>query len=376
MAEGLDITAIVAAVISAGVSFYSLQKARKLEEFKHQLAIEKDEKASLRDYKFEARKRLYRECEPILFRFAELSEGALFRIQALATNAKKGNLGPQRYYLSHEHYFIRSTIYRLLAPLTAFQLLQRKLTSVDLSLSPNINIQYQLAKILYYTFSSANDLAETEPAIPYDREQIGEESKQLNENEKSENRIKCPEKYWVQGLRVGEIDNSVDKLIEYKNSDNNFYIKSFGEFEKEFFKQESWQNLFKKEQLVSDKNNHPFKLFFILFSAEKGFHPKTRPVLWRILLMQAYIYQAIINIRKDDKVKITDFHKFIEISNIDYKKFDWRQPQDNISDEKLNESFKAVENYLQQKLKVVFDISSKIKDNKKENNTLSSQEIN
>ena len=63
---------------------------------KNKLEIEKDEESAIRDYRFEALKRLYRECEPILFQFAELSDSALLRILALAKNAQQGNLGPNK----------------------------------------------------------------------------------------------------------------------------------------------------------------------------------------------------------------------------------------------------------------------------------------
>jgi hypothetical protein len=52
--------------------------------------------------------------------------------------------------------------------MAAFKLLQNRLTNIDLKLDQSINIQYILAKILYYTFSSSPDLAKSEPAIPYE----------------------------------------------------------------------------------------------------------------------------------------------------------------------------------------------------------------
>ena len=99
MTEGLDIAAIIAAVTSGGISILSIYITRKndieLEKLKNKLEIEKDEESAIRDYRFEALKRLYRECEPILFQFAELSDSALLRILALAKNAQQGNLGPK-----------------------------------------------------------------------------------------------------------------------------------------------------------------------------------------------------------------------------------------------------------------------------------------
>jgi hypothetical protein len=52
--------------------------------------------------------------------------------------------------------------------MAAFKILQRRLTNIDLKLDQAINIQYILAKILCYTFSSSPDLARSEPATPYE----------------------------------------------------------------------------------------------------------------------------------------------------------------------------------------------------------------
>jgi hypothetical protein len=289
MVEGFDTVAIITAGISAGISILSIYLTKKndvtLEKLKSKLKIEKAEHDARRDYEYEARKRLYQECEPILFQFSELSESALRRIYALARNAKDGNLGPDGYWLSTDHYFIRSTIYRLVAPMTAFKLLQHKLTNIDLKLDQSINIQYILAKILYYTFSSSPDLARSEPAIPYDPDQIGAESKGLEEYEKKERRTRYPEKFWLQGLKVGTLDILAETLIlseKGSSHNNNFRIKSFGEFEQQFFK--------KGESAVSyDSNNNTFEVFFTIFSY---FHPRTRPVLWRVLITHRKYFYA------------------------------------------------------------------------------------
>src|SRR5919107_2909854 len=229
------IIALVSSVITAIITaIFSKKNEMRLRHLENDLAVKRAEQDARRDYEYEARKRLYQECEPVLFQFAELSESALRRIYALARNAKEGNLGPDRYWLSTDHYFIRSTIYRLIAPMAAFKLLQHRLTNIDLKLVQSINIQYILAKILYYTFSSSPDLARSDPAIPYDPDQIGAESKGLEEPTKKERRTKYPEKFWLQGLKVGTIDILAETLIvsEKGSSDNNnIRIKSFGEFE-------------------------------------------------------------------------------------------------------------------------------------------------
>ena len=112
MSEGFDIAAVIGAAISAGISILSIIIAKKndvsLERLKNELEIKKDEQSARRDYEYEARKRLYQECEPILFQFSELSESALRRIYALARNAREGNLGPGKILA-----FNRSLLYKI-----------------------------------------------------------------------------------------------------------------------------------------------------------------------------------------------------------------------------------------------------------------------
>lgn len=56
-----------------------------LAQLKNRLEIKKMSRlqTARRDYEYEARKRLYQECEPILFQFSELYESALRRIYAI-----------------------------------------------------------------------------------------------------------------------------------------------------------------------------------------------------------------------------------------------------------------------------------------------------
>jgi hypothetical protein len=341
----VGIIALLSSVITATVTaIFAKKNEIRLKHLENDLAIKKAEQDARRDYEYEARKRLYQECEPILFQFSELSESALRRIYALARNAKEGNLGPERYWLSTDHYFIRSTIYRLIAPMAAFRLLQYKLTNIDLKLVQTINIQYMLAKILYYTFSSSQDLAQTEPTIPYDPDYIGAESKGLTEDEKKELRIRYPERYWLQGLKVGALDILAESLI-LVNKDVGTRIKSFGEFEREFFESPEGTGI-----PVVDKR---FKVFLTLFSF---FHPKTRPVLWRVLITQAYIYNAITKIHTAGDLNITNFDQLKKIINIEGTKLkcNWRQPNETVSNEDFDLPFKASENYLRRQLSDAF----------------------
>ena len=131
-----------------------LQQAKRLdEETFEQWKIERESKLSeekaLRDYQYEARKRLYEQFEPLLFCFNELADDAFRRIVGFCREAKNDNLTT---WLSSEAYYLKNTIYRLLAPLAIFRLMQRRLTLFDLNLEPCINVQYLLIKLFTRLF--------------------------------------------------------------------------------------------------------------------------------------------------------------------------------------------------------------------------------
>jgi hypothetical protein len=76
-----------------------------------------------------------------------------------------------------------------------------------------------------------------------------------------------------------------------------------------------------------------------------NFHPRTSPVLWRILLAQAHIYQSIMSRPKE--LKIIPFEEERRIY------LDWRaKPEKEIvsDDQVLKQPFEAVESYLERGL--------------------------
>jgi hypothetical protein len=66
---------------------------------------------------------------------------------------------------------------------------------MDLKLDININIQYQFAKVFYYTISRPHDLVESESSITYDPDMIGVDLKNLTFIQKNDIKTKYPEKY-------------------------------------------------------------------------------------------------------------------------------------------------------------------------------------
>jgi uncharacterized membrane-anchored protein YhcB (DUF1043 family) len=64
---------------------------RELENFKADLDAKKSERDALLDYRYEARKRLYTDCEPVIFQLTECATEALYRIRSLARTARKAS---------------------------------------------------------------------------------------------------------------------------------------------------------------------------------------------------------------------------------------------------------------------------------------------
>jgi|SRR5207247_7326221 len=111
---------------------------------------------------------------------------------------------------------------------------------------------------------------------------------------------------------------------------------SFGEFEHNF---------------QTTNEHHTFDAFIDLF---RNFHPKTRPVLWRVLVTQAHIYEALLRTRE---MKLTDsgndpIPKFIQpLPEKERLDLDWRQSSEEATDEEvLKQPFDAAYAYLREHL--------------------------
>jgi hypothetical protein len=308
---------------------------QKLELLKAELAVSNEaltgENKARRDYLYEARKRLYQEVDPLLFQLAELSENALHRIYSLARTARKGKLEPNASWLSYEGYYMSSTLYNLLVPLVIIRLIQRRLTVIDLTVDPYINSLYSLGRWVSYSFTDDFEFARGGTHENEDYEERLMLEYNPNDSDWETKRELHADIYWRQGLPIGILDKAVDSLIVNEN-DKVLRYKNFGEFENEFHQDSNLKDHFKRV----------YDIFF-------DFHPKTRPVLWRILVTQAHLYRAIIQSR-DLQAAMTGqpFKPLMLIDEKDRWLFDWRQAPDEAEDEiVLVRPFEVAQNYLQ-----------------------------
>lgn len=338
---------LIAGIIAVWAAFISRHTQKQLlhqqNEFNKQLAAQKAEydqaiqqlnaaltdenaeKKALRDYQYEARKRLYQECEPLLFQLQERAEEALSRIRNLAKSSRGGNLDPGG-WLSDDGYYLYSTLYRFFSPLVFYTLLRKRMTSIDLSLDPRIKAYYQLAKVLYASFGEHFELARLEPVIPYDP---NPGSPRGNAN---------TARSYMQGLNRNSIDSLVEALVVYDQNIGKERCKTFSEFVEEYTS---------KESPLSSK----FELARILF---QDFHPKTRPVLWRVLILQSHLYYAILDPANTNHFSAGAQNELIVegVGEEERYKFYWVArpkitPDDEIS---LVEPFKVAEQYLRSNL--------------------------
>lgn len=296
-----------------------LQNSTEMAELNAALGKRKSEEDARRDYDYEARKRLYQECEPLIFQFVELSENALHRIYSLARSTSQGKLPD---WLVKDEYYIASTMYHLLAPVVVYKLIQRRLTIVDLTLDNNIDKHYQLAKHLAWSFTADFDLAwglKIFP-LPYDP----------NHPDWKTFRTAAPATYWRQGLPIGRFDNAVEALIvRDPEPDGLQRVMSFGEFETGLHTPDSTVN----------------QTFSFVRDMMTGFHPETRPTLWRMLITQAHIYDAIVRFHKTNTAgkKLV----VVPIRKEDRKPFYWRRDPNDVEQQQLDEPFMVAEAYLQ-----------------------------
>jgi hypothetical protein len=316
----------------------------ELEAYKDTLVEKQEERKARRDYQYEARKRLYQEYEPLLFQFVELSESALARVGNLAGIARLGKLEPGQGWLSQEdEYYLRTTMYRLISPLAIVRLIQRRLTLVDLTVDNLINYQYHLAKYLYHSFSKDFDFARREPKLEYEPVLEYDPYARVAPQRYMSN----PAKLWRQGISLDRIDTAADTLI-VPQPEGLFAIMSSDQFTREFLQRDS----------DVCRNFTPVYNLFL------DFHPRGRPVLWRILITQAYIYTTLrsIGAMKLAQTGGSDISEEViqnakpwkSIFDADRNKYDWRQPHEGVThsdDEVLRQPFEVAQTYLQDKFK-------------------------
>lgn len=279
------VSALVALISLAGVVFVALYNARAtrrltkqqsanteaLEHLRSKLTEEQREKDAMLEYQFEARKRLYSELDPLKFQLGEQSEAALYRIFGLAQSARMGRLTPgstdnwSNRLRKDSSSYLPSTLYRFMAPLATYRLCERRLTSVDLTLDGDLQWHYRLAKLLYRSWSDGREIADVKvdhgPPCHYEPD---------GDNPDAAVSTK-------QHLSVQKIERIVEAMLVQPDPAEPLRCVTLGEFLASY---ESGERSFARAI-------KPLRDLFV------DFNPKSRPVLWRLLVVHAYLYAGL-----------------------------------------------------------------------------------
>ena len=205
------LTAIASLIIAIVSHLSTRSNQRAIEKLRDEYAESRAESDAKRDYQYEARKRLYKECGPVLFQLAEFCEAAFYRITGLAQTAQLGNLEPGRNSFLRDEYYRVSTLYRLLAPSAVLKILQRQLTLVDLSLDKTIQRQYTLVRQAFFAFGDEFSFA-----------RLSDQPLQYKPfDDKAEyNSKKEPAIYWRQGLPLGVMEGAIEAILAPSQASN------------------------------------------------------------------------------------------------------------------------------------------------------------
>ena len=154
-------SAVISVTGSAIIILLGRQTQSNIEQLKAKLDFRKSVQNARKDYEYQARKRLYNECAPAVFRFLEECERASARIEKIAEVSRTG--GSDEWILDDDNRL--STLYRILAPVATFSVLRDRLTLVDLSLEPRTHLQDRLGALMADTVHHDIDLARTAPQV-------------------------------------------------------------------------------------------------------------------------------------------------------------------------------------------------------------------
>jgi hypothetical protein len=294
--------ALVSSIIAAAVSILTSWKLdRQKSLFDARLA-----------YEYDAKKRLYEQCEPLLFQAFNGLFDAEWQIRGLAKDAARGRFRRGRNHWLREPYYLHSVIYRLFQPIVCLHLLTQKMSQIDLNLDRFIARRIAILHTLQSTLGSEFRMARS-PRSPLTYDPYA--------NISDEMRKRQPAVYKNQGFLHGEIDDIVSLMI----SSPNHSCISWDEFRKKV----------SKEPALIDVASDLFQ----------DFHPRTSPVLWRILIGYALCVRFALSSRPS--LELSDLAKIVVADDV--ARFDWRTEDEKAdsanpdTDDKIMDNIRAAQ---------------------------------
>jgi hypothetical protein len=248
--------AIIGGVGGIGGAVISTLYAQRLARIQGILDDEHDANKARRDYEYEARKRLYSVYEPIKFQQVDLIEQALRRISMLS-------LAPPVADSIDE----AACVYEILAPAALFRMMGRNLTIADMQLEPQISAEYGLIKASYRVLADASSIASI-----YARVSGGIDMVDPGD-----------------GLPPHLLDDAADSLLRIASADGNESSATGS--------QVGLITLGQLREIMSEpgdsRGRDGLDAVTRLLS---GFSPQKKPVFWRCLVTQAFLYGCYLDL--------------------------------------------------------------------------------
>jgi len=272
------VAAIIFGVFSASLAYFFRKREAKLN---HQLQLQKTNFDKKTEYEYDARKRIYLECAPLMFQLINVSENALFKISDIVYQSGKltdkgqpSLIAPGKKFGDEGYNFYKSSsFYKLFAPIASFKLLNDKLSKEDLDMDPRMMIQFEVGKYIFFSFSGDRAIAKL----------LGDENYESRVDENPNVR---------QGIWGAEIEKLCAYFIEHGQKETR--LKRYDEFDKDYKK---W----KLGESVSDLASSTFEILeklFYQFNIDRN-----NMILWRILIDQTRMYISLIKHVEDEMIQ-------------------------------------------------------------------------
>jgi hypothetical protein len=155
LSAGISTTTTAAAIWWLGGKWAENRFARNLKE--HEAALRRQvedwlgDQAADRQYRLEARKRLYSAIAPLRFQLLVACSNYLYRIQRIGS-------GQQAYNTSIDNYFGQSTFYRLARLLAIGELIERQITYADFTVDPSTLMLLRFKHALFRALSNSDTI--------------------------------------------------------------------------------------------------------------------------------------------------------------------------------------------------------------------------
>lgn len=291
IAAGASLIVAIFSANRAGKTQQNVAQAQKdITELSSQLEEQRAKRNARLDYEYEAKKRLYGQCEPVIFEAMELAENFRHRVVSLARSSEMKFLSPDGsgWLADTDSYFFKSTAFFLLAPVTSLKVIRRRLTATDLALDSRMKLQYQLLKLIFHSYTWDYELAGQRPALDYHPDDADpgkpDRAKLLAEK---------PRVYRRQGLYLGIVDQLADALVS--DTPDSYFYKPLGEFSAE----------------LDDHNSGIGRLSGDIAGLFCQFHPASQPVQWRVLATQYLLMGVFLQTQNEDLEANTDLFQLL-----------------------------------------------------------------